>query len=58
MELENISAYPEVCHKILNDLSKKLPGHLTYHCLEHTIDVANVCNRYIDYYMVSERASP
>lgn len=57
MELENISAYPEVCHKILNDLSKKLPGHLTYHCLEHTIDVANVCNRYIDYYMVSERAS-
>ena len=55
MELENISAYPEVCHKILKDLTEKLPGHLTYHCLEHTIDVANVCNQYIDYYMIAER---
>ncbi|MEJ2163725.1 MAG: hypothetical protein P8X60_10590 [Robiginitalea sp.] len=31
MELENKNAYPEVCHKILEDLSKKLPDHLTYH---------------------------
>ena len=54
MELENISAYPEVCHKILDDLSGKLPAHLTYHCLGHTIDVANVCNRYIEYYMVAD----
>jgi len=57
MELENINAYPEVCHKILDDLTEKLPGHLTYHSLSHIIDVANVCNRYIDYYMVSERAA-
>ncbi len=55
MELENISAYPEVCHKILRDLSEKLPEHLTYHCLDHTIDVANVCNHYIDYYMIADR---
>jgi hypothetical protein len=54
MELENISAYPEVCHKILKDLSEKLPEHLAYHCLEHTIDVANVCNHYIDFYMISK----
>jgi hypothetical protein len=54
MELENISAYPEVCHRILKDLTEKLPGHLTYHCLEHTIDVANVCNHYIDFYMVAD----
>lgn len=55
MELENISAYPEVCHKILNNLSEKLPRHLSYHSLGHIIDVANVCDRYIEYYMVGER---
>jgi len=57
MELENIEAYPEVCHKILDDLSKKLPEHLTYHTLGHIIDVANVCNHYIDYYMISDRVA-
>ena len=57
MELENKSAYPEVCHRILDDLSKKLPDHLTYHCLDHTIDVANVCNHYIEYYMVADRVA-
>ncbi len=57
MELENKQAYPEVCHKILDDLSKKLPDHLTYHCLDHTIDVANVCNHYIEYYMVADRVA-
>lgn len=57
MELENISAYPEVCHKILDDLSRKLPGHLTYHTLGHIIDVSNVCNHYIDYYMVTDRVA-
>ena len=54
MDLNNRKAYPEVCHRILEELSKKLPEHLTYHCLEHTIDVANVCNFYIDHYMISE----
>lgn len=57
MELENSKAYPIVCHRILDDLSKKLPDHLTYHCLEHTIDVANVCNHYIEYYMVADRVA-
>ncbi|MDG1572028.1 HD domain-containing protein [Robiginitalea sp. M366] len=54
MELENSSLYPDICHRILEDLAQKLPSYLTYHCLEHTLDVANVCNRYIDYYMVAE----
>ena len=57
MKLENSSAYPEVCHKILEELSEKLPGHLTYHNLNHIIDVANVCNHYIDYYMISDRVA-
>lgn len=57
MELENSSAYPEVCHKILEELSQKLPEHLTYHNLDHIIDVANGCNFYIDYYMVSDRVA-
>jgi predicted metal-dependent HD superfamily phosphohydrolase len=57
MKLENSSAYPEVCHKILEDLSKKLPKSLTYHNLNHIIDVANVCNHYIEYYMVSDRVA-
>lgn len=54
MEIENISAYPEVCHKIMDDLSEKLPGYLTYHCLDHIIDVANVCDHYIEHYMVTD----
>lgn len=57
MELENSSAYPEICHKILDDLAKRLPDHLTYHNLDHIIDVANACNHYIDYYMVSDRVA-
>ena len=57
MELKNISAYPEVCHVILEDLSKRLPEHLSYHCLGHTLDVANVCEDYINYYLISERAA-
>lgn len=57
MKLDNKEAYPEVCHKILDDLSKGLPDHLTYHCLDHTIDVANVCNHYIEYYMVADRVA-
>ena len=57
MKLENRESYPDICHKILDDMSKKLPDYLTYHSLEHTIDMANVCNRYIDYYMVSDRVA-
>ncbi len=57
MKLENSNAYPEVCHKILEELSQKLPENLTYHNLDHIIDVANGCNYYIDYYMVSDRVA-
>ena len=54
MKLQNSSAYPEICHKILKDLKEKLADHLTYHRYEHTVDVANVCNHYIDYYMIAD----
>lgn len=57
MELVNRSVYPDICHRILDELDKKLPGHLTYHCLDHTIDVANVCDHYISYYSVDDRIS-
>jgi predicted metal-dependent HD superfamily phosphohydrolase len=57
MELKNSSAYPEVCHVILEDLSERLPEYLSYHCLGHTLDVANVCDDYINYYLLSERVA-
>lgn len=57
MDLNNRKAYPEVCHRILEDLAEKLPGHLSYHSIGHTIDVANVCNSYIDYYMIADRVA-
>lgn len=50
MVLKNKGAYPEVCFELLADLEEKLPGHLEYHCLEHTIDVANICEYYIRYF--------
>lgn len=57
MDLDNPKAYPEVCHRILEDLAKKLPEHLSYHSIGHTIDVANVCNSYIEYYLLSDRVA-
>ncbi|SDB30632.1 HD domain-containing protein [Flavobacteriaceae bacterium MAR_2010_188] len=50
MVLKNIGAYPQVCFEILADLEEKLPDHLEYHCLEHTLDVANICEFYIKYF--------
>ncbi len=32
---------------VLNKLKADLPGHLTYHGIDHTLDVLNVCNQYI-----------
>ena len=58
MELKNKHLYPKVCLQILDTLKARLPGHLTYHKLDHTIDVANICEHYIDYYMVSDRVAP
>ena len=57
MELDNKKAYPKVCHQILDELSERLPDYLHYHSLNHTIDVANVCNFYIDYYILSDRVA-
>ncbi len=50
MVLKNKGAYPQVCFEILADLEEKLPDHLEYHCLEHTVDVANICEFYIKYF--------
>ena len=55
MVLKNKEAYPDICFKVLADLEENLPDHLAYHCLEHTIDVANVCDFYIDHYEISEK---
>lgn len=54
MVLSNKKAYPEICFRILKDLEENLPAHLTYHALEHTIDVANVCNNYIKHNNIDE----
>lgn len=52
MTLQNKQAYPKVCLDILDALKKGLSSSLTYHCLEHTLDVANVCNFYINHYEI------
>lgn len=54
MVLSNKKAYPEICLRILKDLEENLPAHLTYHALEHTIDVANVINHYIEHLKIDE----
>lgn len=54
MELQNKEAYPKFCLDLLEEMSEKFPVHLTYHTIEHIIDVANVCDDYIEYYKISE----
>jgi uncharacterized protein len=54
MKLHNEMAYPKLCMLLLSTLEKSLPNHLTYHTLEHTIDVANVCDAYIKHYNIEE----
>jgi predicted metal-dependent HD superfamily phosphohydrolase len=54
MKLHNEKAYPKLCLQLLYTLKENLPKHLIYHTLEHTIDVANVANSYIDYYNVDD----
>lgn len=54
MVLSNKKAYSEICLRILKDLEENLPAHLTYHSLEHTIDVANVINHYIELLKIDE----
>lgn len=55
MNLHNQKAYPILCLQLLSTLEKSLPNHLTYHTLDHTIDVANVCDAYIHYYNIDDK---
>ncbi|TLP80265.1 HD domain-containing protein [Maribacter sp. ACAM166] len=57
MTLHNRKAYPELCLQLLDTLDRCLPPHLSYHCVSHTIDVANVCNKYITYYDIDSAHS-
>ncbi len=48
--LQNKSAYPQICFDLLSYMRGKLPDFLTYHSINHIIDVANVCDDYIKFY--------
>lgn len=50
VSLKNKERYPKVALHILSYMEERLPKHLTYHTLSHTIDVANVCDSYIQHY--------
>jgi len=52
MTINNKKAYPDICFQILDELKGKLAPHLSYHSYEHTIDVANVCDKYIKNYRI------
>lgn len=52
MILNNRTAYPDICFQILDELKRKLAPYLTYHCVDHIIDVANVCDMYINLYNI------
>ncbi|RAI84078.1 HD domain-containing protein [Algoriphagus yeomjeoni] len=42
-----MKGYRTLRNLVLSDLEANLPKTLTYHALEHTLDVLNVCNQYI-----------
>ena len=54
MTLNNKKTYPAVCFHILEELKGKLAPYLHYHCYEHIIDVANVCDKYIKLYNIDD----
>ncbi|MGB5238691.1 MAG: HD domain-containing protein [Flavobacteriaceae bacterium] len=54
MELHNKESYPKLCLDLLEEMSEKFPSHLTYHTIEHIIDVANVCDHYIKEYKIQD----
>ena len=54
MTLRNKNSYPKICFEIIEQLKEKLPDYLSYHSIDHTIDVANVCNDYIEFYDIPE----
>lgn len=42
-----MQGYRKLRNQVLSNLKANLPETLTYHALEHTLDVLNVCNQYI-----------
>lgn len=54
MTLINEKTYPDICFYLLEDMKRKLAPYLSYHSLEHTIDVANLCDNYIKVYKVQD----
>ncbi len=52
--LQNQSAYPKICFDLLSYMREELPDYLTYHSIDHIIDVANVCDDYIKFYDIDD----
>ena len=42
-----MQGYRTLRKQVLTNLEANLPSSLTYHALDHTLDVLNVCNQYI-----------
>jgi predicted metal-dependent HD superfamily phosphohydrolase len=57
MTLNNKKTYPTICFQLLEELKGKLASHLSYHSYNHTIDVANVCDHYIQRYRIDEHSA-
>lgn len=49
-----MNQYLSLRRRVLKRLREELPSHLTYHGIEHTSDVLNVCNQYIRRYKLNE----
>ncbi|MEB2780327.1 HD domain-containing protein [Algoriphagus sp. C2-6-M1] len=47
--------YRTLRKQVLSNLEANLPKSLTYHALDHTMDVLNVCNQYIKREKLSEK---
>ncbi|MEB2776198.1 HD domain-containing protein [Algoriphagus sp. D3-2-R+10] len=50
-----MQGYRALRNQVLSNLKANLPKSLTYHALDHTIDVLNVCNQYIKREKLSEK---
>lgn len=49
-----MQGYRALRKRVLSNLEANLPKSLTYHALDHTLDVLNVCNQYIKREKLSE----
>ena len=49
-----MQGYRSLRKQVLSNLATNLPKRLTYHGLDHTLDVLNVCNQYIKREKLSE----